>query len=184
MSRSVRVDGTGLFYRVADPADERLDVFEPGSTDCAKEEARYFQTRAWTGAVDGRECACIQLVTGADDVIGYIAYQIVLKPHPSRKSKTELDYLFLYHLWIAPQYQGVDDDDSREPARWSMQTMRLVESLAASLGCAGVYLNVRLDNEPALKLYGRLGYADDGEYAAKATGHAMLRMRKLLPQLD
>jgi len=180
MSESVRFDATGLFYRVTDPADERLDVFEPGFTDCAIEEAGYFQTRAWTGAIDGRECACLQLVTGVDDVVGYLAYQIVPKPHPSRRSKTLRDYFFLYHVWIAPSYQGVDDDDSDRPLRWSTEVMLLVESLAADLGCVGVYLNVRLDNEPALRLYRRLGYVDDGSYQSNASGHSMLRMRKAL----
>ncbi|MEO6196770.1 MAG: GNAT family N-acetyltransferase [Dehalococcoidia bacterium] len=179
-SRSVRFDGTGLFYRVTDPADERLDMFEPGSTDCAQEEASYFQARAWTGALDGRECACLQLVTKADEVIGYLAYDIVLKPHPSRRSKTEVDYLFLYHLWIAPEYQGERDSHANGPIRWSVQAMRLVESLAATLGCIGVYLNVRLDNGPALRLYRGLGYVDDGSYTARATNHQMLRMRKVL----
>lgn len=180
MGKSVRFEASGLFYRVTDPADERLDAFEPGSTDCAQDEATYFRSRAWTGAYDGRECACLQLVTKADDVIGYLAYDIVLKPHPSRRSKTEVDYLFLYHLWIAPEYQGERDSRANEPTRWSVQAMRLVESLAATLGCTGVYLNVRLDNEPALRLYWRLGYADDGTYLAKTTGHSMLRMRKAL----
>lgn len=180
MTRSERFDKTGLFYRVADPADERLDDFEPGPTECAKEEAQYFQSRGWTGALDGRECSCIQLVTEADDVVGYIAFQAVPKPHPTTKSKTTSDYLFLYHLWIGPNYHGQDDQGSEDPARWSVETMRLIEHVAALISCVGVYLNVRVDNEPALKLYARLGYADDGGYTSKVTGHQMRRMRKSL----
>jgi ribosomal protein S18 acetylase RimI-like enzyme len=178
--RSERFEATGLYYRVADPADERLDSFDLGSTDCAQEEARYFLARGWTGAMDGRECTCLQLVTGGEHVVGYIAFQVVSKAHPTSRSRTDSDYLFPYHLWIAPTHQGVDDMDSIEPARWSGETLRLVETIARTTGCAGVYLNVREDNEPAIKLYRRFEYIDDGGYTSKVTGHAMRRMRKIL----
>jgi RimJ/RimL family protein N-acetyltransferase len=55
-----------------------------------------------------------------------------------------------------------------------------MEELALHAECAGVYLNVRTNNARAKTVYERLGFVADGEYTQKATGHRMLRLRKVL----
>jgi ribosomal protein S18 acetylase RimI-like enzyme len=175
-----QLPASGLQYRVSDPADDAFDHIPSDPTSCGEEEAQYFRSRAWTGVVDGRECECFEFADSNTDVVGYIAFQVVEKEHPTRRSKQSADYLFLYHLWIAPRCRGQVDDGSEPERSWARSAVALVEQLANQLECAGVYLNVRSDNEPARHLYSNLGFVEDGSYTSNATGHEMLRMRKVL----
>jgi hypothetical protein len=104
---------------------------------------------------------------------------VVPKKHPTRRSREERDYLFLYHLSVERRFQGAEDTSARHVAKWAVEILALIDSLAEADDCVGVYLNVREDNIPARRRYEEAGYAADGSYVQSRTGRRMLRMRKV-----
>ena len=92
---------SAMHYRIADPAADGPDQLDGGPTEAGLEEQLYFRSRAWTGVLDGREARCLELVLGDGQVVGYVAFQVVEKEHPTRASKARADYLFIYHLCVS-----------------------------------------------------------------------------------
>jgi ribosomal protein S18 acetylase RimI-like enzyme len=178
-----RVDRFGesdLYYRVPDPLEDEIDELDCGTTDFALEEQEYFVARRWTGSGPWPECRCLQFVSEQGDVIGYAAFSFASVHHPTRKSSGQRDYVFVYHLCVTTAFQGRPDPSDPHGRKYSEEILLLVEELALHAECGGVYLNVRTNNARAKTVYERLGFVADGEYTQKATGHRMLRMRKVL----
>ncbi len=178
-----RVDRFGesdLYYRAPDPLEDEIDELDCGKTDFALEEREYFVARQWTGSGPWPECRCLQFVSEAGDVIGYAAFSLASVNHPTRNSSGQRDYVFVYHLCVTTSFQGRLDPTDAYGRKYSEEILLLMEELAVDAECAGVYLNVRTDNGRAKTMYERLGFVADGEYTQKATGHRMLRMRKVL----